>query len=651
MSTLLAFDFETHLIQPGLLAPPIVCGSFASAHDSILVNRAVALKMLEENLPGSTILVGANVAYDFGCLLAARPDLFPLVWKAYEEARVFDVQLAASLNAIAEGRMRDGDLFRRDGSKIQSGRYSLDECVREWLGRDDAKSNATWRLSYALLEHLPIESWPAEARQYPIDDAVNTLQVAEAQLKSAKNLSDLPRQAHAAFCLHLGAMWGLRTDPERVSVLASDIDKHLTELRDYAVEQGFMRPKSKKEGAPLAKDTKAIKEAVFKAYMGTPPKTEGGDISASRETLTDSGDPVLVKFSEISKWEKLQTYVPTLVEATKAPLNVKPNPLLSTGRTSYEGLIQLMPRKGGIRETFVARPGRVMCSVDYAAIEMSTLAQAALWSVGYSDLADAINADQDPHCILGADLIGVSYEEFKRRVDAKDAKAKDIRQAGKAGNFGFPGMMGAVRFVEAQKNAGFSVCEWFFGDGKCREERVREWQDEPLAVPLCKRCIEQAEHIRTAYLMRWKEIRPYWKWVMSEIEANDAITQFVSKRVRGAPNGPAAANTLFQGLAADGAKRAVVHMTREMYLDKLSALYGSRLLIFAHDETICEHDEATAHEAAYRQAQVMVAGMREVVPDVKVKAEPALMKFWYKGAEAVFKDAKLVPWEPKEKAA
>ena len=88
-------------------------------------------------------------------------------------------------------------------------------------------------------------------------------------------------------------------------------------------------------------------------------------------------------------------------------------------------------------------------------------------------------------------------------------------------------------------------------------------------------------------------------------------------------------------------------MTKEMYLDTLSPLYGSRLVNFSHDETIIEIPEERAHEAAMRQAEVMIQQMRTVVPDVLVKAEPALMRNWWKNAEAVYENGKLVPWEPK----
>jgi hypothetical protein len=237
-----------------------------------------------------------------------------------------------------------------------------------------------------------------------------------------------------------------------------------------------------------------------------------------------------------------------------------------------------------------------------------------------------------------------------KRLAAKEEAVKNIRQAGKAGNFGFPGMMAEAKFVIAQKKAGYSVCEWFFNDGRCGENRIFEYRDQPLEMPLCKRCVEQAREIRATYLKRWREVQKYWSWVMSKLRTDDAITQFVSLRVRGSPHGPAAANTLFQGLAADGAKRAVIQMTKEMYSGD-GPLLGSRLVLFAHDETIIEIPEERAHDAAMRQAEVMVEQMKTCVPDVKVKAEPALMRRWYKGAEAVYDaNGRLVPWEPKSES-
>lgn len=643
---LLAWDTETHLIQSGLLAPPIVAHSFADDSGGRLCNAGDGLRLIEDMLRSTEIVwCTANGAYDFGCVLAVRPDLLPLVWKAYSEERVFDVLIAGTLDAISAGRLRSDDgpteLFMRSGKKIQAGRYSLESVVEDYLGRTDAKRNDRWRTSYALLEHLPIEQWPEEARQYPIDDAVNTLEVAEVQLKQCQNLHNLPAQAHAAFCAHLGAIWGLRVDPERVNALKASVDENIERVQKFAIEHKLLKLGGTKKKPKWTKDTKYIKELVFRAYDGLPPKTDGGDISMSRETLQDSMDPVLVEFSETSKWEKLKTYADTLVAAGDRPMNVACNILLSTGRASYSGLIQLIPRKGGVRECFTARPGCVWSSVDYAAIEMSTLAQVCLWALGYSKLADAINADIDPHSLFAAEMTGVQYEEFLRRKAEPEFAGK--RYSAKAANFGFPGLMGPVAFVVAKKREGEKVCEWTFRDGRCGEEKVREWKGRDLDAPMCTRCIEEASNLRAFYLRQWPEMPNYFKWVQAE---GDTVEQFVSRRVRGGCSGPAAANTRFQGLAADGAKAALVKMTEEMYLDSSSPLYGSRLMVFAHDETIVEMPEEKAHEAAHRQAEIMVNEMRRFVPDVKVKAEPALMRHWSKSVTTKYDaSGRLIPWE------
>jgi DNA polymerase I-like protein with 3'-5' exonuclease and polymerase domains len=72
--------------------------------------------------------------------------------------------------------------------------------------------------------------------------------------------------------------------------------------------------------------------------------------------------------------------------------------------------------------------------------------------------------------------------------------------------------------------------------------------------------------------------------------------------------------------------------------------------LFVHDEFIIEAPEDRIHEAANRLSEVMIVGMREVVPDVKISTEFAAARRWYKGASAVYDENKrLIPWEPKAK--
>ena len=78
-------------------------------------------------------------------------------------------------------------------------------------------------------------------------------------------------------------------------------------------------------------------------------------------------------------------------------------------------------------------------------------------------------------------------------------------------------------------------------------------------------------------------------------------------------------NTIFQGLASDGAKLALWRVWRA----------GYRVVNFVHDQLLVEvpaGDDLQAH--AERIAAGMVAGMAEVVPDVKIDVEFAATGRW-----------------------
>jgi hypothetical protein len=716
---MVSFDCETHLIQDGLLAPPLVCASVAALEggkiQGQILDRDQARTVFARLLRSDAVIVGANIAYDMliMAVAAARAgeDLIGDIFRAYDEGRVFDVQIAESLHAVAGGHLGkhpDGSPLRDAKGRVTT-RYSLDTCVRLTLGRDNAKVNDRWRLRYHELEHLPIAEWPEEAKIYPVDDAVNTLEVALAQVGRNRNLHDLAAQCRAAWALHLGASWGFRVDGVALDVL----EARVTEAREAGEEHWKALGLLREDGS---QDLSLVRAKVARAYGstetcpdcggrcaicdgsgkvpgarglkkctechgdGTPrcgmcgstnlalaaavPRTEKGGIAYGRDALRESGDEALMEFADWTEDAKIaNVYVPYLRAGVSAPLNLRPNVLLETGRASYSGVIQLLPREGGIRECIVSRPGTVLVSCDYGGLELATHAQSCLWLVGRSELAKALNGGIKVHDAMGARLGGISYEEILERNKTGDKKVKAWRQAAKAANFGFPGGMGGPKLVLQQrkqgpdttaadgtKYKGLRLCVLLRGALVCGERKITEWKERPLP-PTCLACVECAEDLRTAWLEQWPENRDYFRGPVSNASDRGWMEQHVSKRIRGGVSFTSAANGYFQGLAADGAKLALYRTSRECYVDRTSALYGSRVILFAHDELIVEVPEAQAHEAAARVSAVMVQAMREFVPDVVVTAEPALMRRWYKGAEPKHVDGRLVPWEPEKKAA
>ena len=302
----------------------------------------------------------------------------------------------------------------------------------------------------------------------------------------------------------------------------------------------------------------------------------------------------------------------------------------------------------GIREAFIARPGTVFAGADYASLELCTLAQTCLDIWGKSRMAEAINAGMDINTLLGAQMADMPYEEMVKRLKAGDNRAKGLRQAAKTANYGFGGGLGAATLAVNGREAGLSLCVSMGRATTCGEYKVTEFKHREIP-PTCLECIASAEFLKKEWLEAWPEMRDYLAMASKVEENGGEVVQPRSKRVRGACTYTSAANNLFQGGAADGAKRALWLVSKECHVDVKSPLWNSRPVIFLHDEIIMESPEEGAHEALMRLKELMVAGMREYTPDVQIRTEGALMRRWYKSAETVVVNGRVVPSKPENR--
>ena len=800
MEKLVAFDTETHLIQPGLLAPPLVCASYADESRACLLSADEARFVFRELLQSNAIVAGANLPFDIAVMAADAErrgeNLLPLIFAKYERGEVHDIIVAQSLDAIAGGHLfkdprNGGGPLRDPATGEHAGRYSLSVCCDLVLGRQTAKVNDFWRERYALLERVPMPDWPWEARQYPIDDAVNTRDVALVQRGTGtspaahewvetkydtrcehcnteltfadpgpctrtearrpfRNLTGMVRECRADLALHLGALWGLRVNKAWLDTLEAKVDDQHQQHQEAFAEffksghkPGCLRrPRNPdgsvncvsgcddgKENGPLLRRRIALAYNVppdapcrscggsgrrrkpngnevncsprnfpgeeccdgtgldlyeippgtdgARAWRAMVPRTDGGGICANRDALIESGDEQLMAYGD-DEFEKIRTtYVPFLRRGVEAPLCLSPNILVSSFRTSYYGPIQQMPRDGEVRTSFEARPGRLFASCDYSGIELCTLAQVCLWTVGFSRMADIINETGDPgglHAAFGAQMLGTDPTEFKKRVKAGDKAAKDFRQAAKAANFGFPGGMGAAKLVLAKRkknegktysptgpNAdkagrfywGIRFCILLGGAEACGVDRVVKWKERDTP-PVCRACCVQAEVLRERWLAAFPEMPKYFDFVNRMVDAIGEVRLPFPGSTRGGVGFTDGANGHFQELAALLAKTALWDVTAECYVDPASPLYGTtRIPFFVHDEIFADTLEAVAHLTAPRIGLIMEetgtkpreGAPRGLVPDVKIKVEPALSRRWLKAMEPAFDAGQLIAWE------
>jgi len=522
---------------------------------------------------------------------------------------VLCTQLGAQLDAIGRGQFRF--ITDADGVTHPNG-YSLDDLAQRVLDRAPLdKGEDSWRLRYAELMHVPICDWPVRAVTYAKGDAVVCHDLALHLAHLGRNMHDLPAQTRASVALrHIGAR-GLTVDHTALYDLRTRLEAEHDVLHGRLVGTNIYR-------ANGTKDMAALRTRVSAALGAKAPRTATGQTSTTRDTLAQCvDDPVLQTMVGLSKVDKLlQAFIPALSAYGVIPCDY--NTLVESGRTSCRGFrsgdltgpnMQQLPRAGGVREVFVPRPGHLLCSVDYNALELRTLAQACLGMGFDSSLARAFRQGADPHMALGLQILAAGGENNPDAVRIKAA-----RQMAKPANFGYPGGLGPDKFVDYARAS--------YGVKFTREEAVA---------------------LREAWRATWPEVRQFQFRVGAECAKSAdnrcAVRHLVSERIRAACSYTVACNSFFQGLAADGAKDAAWHVWKD------GADHGAHPVAFIHDEVLAEVPIDTAHDSAHWLRDTMVARMQAYCPDVPITAEPALADRWYKGMEASYHRGRLVAWK------
>ena len=675
---LIAFDTETALIRPGQLAPPLVCLTWQKPHEEAqIVHRTDARAVLDAWFCDSNnVFVGHNIAYDLGVICEAFPHLVPAVFRAYREDRVTDTKVRQQLLDVAGGVFRG---FLDDKKKWHKHEYTLEQCARRMAGLELLKDG--WRYSYAEFMDTPLERWIERAREvqasaaaklaahqhgelsddevkqltalvesdprqcidYPKMDAVATLAVHLAQDVHAHELADQYRQARAAWWLHLSSAWGIRTNKAGVDALRAQTKETFDELEAELISHGLVRPGG-------VRDTKAAKRRMIEVCKaenitlrrtdshGNPgkckdidgkPVADGADecaehVSLDSDACNATGDDVLIDYSTLSTLKKvLSNDVAMLETGIYYPVHTRYD-LAETGRTtSSKPNIQNLRRLPGIREAFIPRPGKVFAQADYPQLELYTLAQCCKTWLGWSKLADALNAGLDPHTAVAATIVGISYEEAVARLEAGDEEVDNARQIGKVLNFGLPGGLGITKLILFAKKA--------------------------YGVTLT---VERAKQLKSEWFATWTEMPHYFARInglMDPAAGLATVESLFTQRIRGGASYCAACNSGFQGLGSDCAKEAGWRLAEAMYVDTKSPLYNSRIIAFIHDEFIVEcADDANAHDVAMELGRLMREGANKYLPDVPIpasKMKPLLMRQWSKKAKPTRNtEGRLIPW-------
>lgn len=660
-----SLDSETALFKPGRMIPPLACVSWQTSFEKGLVHVSEAYEHVVRVLQSDVLISGYNIAYDMAVFCGEWPQLMPLIFEVYRTDRITDTMLREKLNDIAKGVYRK--FAELEGQTIKLN-YELQDVALRRLGMKLTKGE--WQLRFGELIDVPMSFWPAEAQQYAVTDAVANRSVwldqeREENERSEKYFADEFRQSRSAFWLHLMSAWGFHTDLESVREFARRTQQKYEQLRDELVAVGGVRIKRTKKKATGLIEVSYVKNTQFVKDLVVGEKTSKGEkvpltkkaektielleemlenedvpakqasilrrieacqasVNIAKDVTGRADHPWLQKYAEFNHYDHmLSTDVPLLELGTRTPIHARFD-LANSGRTTSTPNVQNWSTSNGMRECVEPRPGKVFAIGDYSGFELRTWSQVCLHMFGQSRMAQMLNSGLDPHLEMAANILHIPYEQAKVEIAAEPTgRVYKPRQSGKVADFGFPGGLGAKRFVDyARLSYGVILT------------------------------LDEAFTLKDFWLQSWPEAQLYLDRINYILKNQKQVIYYGSERYRGDLNYTECANGFFQALAADAAKAAGFLIARECYADPRSVLFGSRIVNFVHDEFICEvPDDHLASERAHRLAELMVVGATPFLPDVPPVVEPLLARKWSKKAKQV-KDqsGRLVPWEPKKAA-
>jgi hypothetical protein len=612
-------DLETCLIRRGLQAPPPVAGVLAAygCPPRVLMAREMRLALQQLLDDERRLIVGQNIAYDMAVAMQWWPELRPSIFRAYRADRVLDTMLVERIIEIETGDTRAGLSLRALAAK-----YGVP------LAKD-----ADIQLSFG--QFLGASELPPDYHDYLHDDGAATLLIFQRQMsRGLVARADLALVGRFALALRLTAAWGMRCAPAEVSALEEATRLRLAELQHVMLDCGYMRWQ---RGKPQpVKNANVIRAAVAAAYelpidaegkyagpieqieqlVASGMLTETHRVSSGRVMLAESGDDLLTSLADYGEhaavWNKDLKLFRTAVDL---PMHTHFGFAATLRSTSGGGFnLQNLRRTPGVRECIRPALGAFVAT-DYAGLELGTMAQTVVWTLGRRGMIDRINSGVCLHSDFGRHVLGLEYADFVQRLKAGDEQCKNARAAAKPLNFGLQGGMRKPTTVKGYAKLSYGV-----------DRPVEFWQS----------MIDLWYSTQTdvvAYLREYIEsCRSGSGGLFAVRIPGTGITRRGCTRT-------AAANTGSQGPGAVVALSALFDVQEAQLLGKMPG----RVAGFIHDEllTDCKPDEVG--EVGEAQERIMLAAATRILPDLRMKVESAAMFNWSKKAKrAVDAQGRLV---------
>jgi hypothetical protein len=639
---MIAIDYETHLISNGNIFPKPVCLSGYDGKDTFLLDSKVSEQKLHEILTKKELIIAHNAVFECGVTVTHYPDLKDLVFDALDNELIYCTKINEEIwNIQREKRLM---------------KLTLADLVQHYFDEDISGTKTdpnAWRLRYSELDGIPIAEWPVEASSYAIDDSIWAYKVYQKQERIGQSLA-----LKSAVYLNLMGSKGFLVDRSRSKLLEDEIWAFLQPRYDFLVNEGFCDYIAKQKQP--RKQTKKLKEYVQSLEVDHR-YTDKGNVSLDAESLEiyrgQIEDPILTAFADIAKYEKVLTSYLNHLDTNI--IYTQYSTTKSTGRTSssssklFDSLnIQQMPRKVegvtyDVRNCFIPRPGKVICSIDYSGLELCSAAHQLYKTLGYSYMRAALNEGDKPtdmHSKLAARIKGMDFNEFMERK----AEFKDERQKAKPINLGLPGGIGydtmrhqmwrdgiKTKYQILEKSKSKRSLQYYLTNLHCPDLRIKQIgpkeyalvQDELVILkrylfdlyPELEQFLKEEHKKYLTGKTRWKK-NDFGEWEEDPVYSYD-IYGFK----RDWCNYTAFCNGfLMQTPAAIGATSAVNRSMRTFWNSP-----DITPLAFIHDEILFEvtpNRTDLVEEASY----IMIEEMQKILSSVRISVEASLSDYWQK---------------------
>lgn len=694
-SQLLGFDTETEVIDDPGSVPRLALSQVFDGKTVYLVHPDATAQFINDHQASSYVM--HNCAFDWHVvyrhLIRSQEQGAARSWLGIvDDNRISDTMLWDQLLRIAYGCESPAP-------------RNLGLLADQYLDLVQINKDDPWRLRYG---EIIGETWldvDRDAWTYAAKDPIVTrhiFQVLDKKIRKLVSEQEIRRldleqfgplttrvQVRAAIAFRQIEINGIRIDQTRREESKENLTAHITDLigklESFEDWQGVF--KKDKQGqlqtTPTGKprtNQKRLREllgTVAERHGLDPPTTSQGEVSLAKDYWQDHTElePFLSLWMDLEKTAKLCQFFEKLDSARIHPGYTT---TVRTGRTSCKRPnIQQIPKASTFREMFVPRKGHVFLIVDYATLELRTLASHCEDVIGYSFMADVIRKGVDLHRYTASILNDCDFEDV----------TQDQRQAAKAINFGIPGGLAAEAlstyarwtygvdmspeeagefrkrfldeiFPEIGEYMESNTAEVLATNLQCSVKDVNRYFRTDGTLGALKRIVSGKPHKRNgdeyeiAFVDRcWDSLRK----LNNNDTLDDGLTdEMASERLerrlfRGVTIAPAgfvrgrttytqSRNTPFQSAAATGAKLAAWALFRK----------GFRCVAFVHDEFVIElREDAGFEKESQRIDRILVRNMELVTKTVPIETEYAIASCWSKAAKLVRdKAGRIVAWTP-----